>query len=444
MSGLESLDLTLLNTQPLTNAEIIELLAVICSMENIAPYIEHVNILRERYDMTMEMRRLEIEIMSMRDKFPLPALVNFFKAASDESFITMIMDMIDGYQADPAASLYIDNLATIFNFQYDEQMVKDIIRYIETTEVDGSGITSILNKMDNLLDKVAEFSPKPDYIKDYDIDVSKLPHLEEGPLSGQVPDDLIAIHILQEMGSYNLHLSQVEEDIPQDEEDDEYIKDKILKFLGQMDINHKADFIKLLNTDKQKLADIRNNRDIFRVFGPVNPYPDVDYSDLRNSAGEYDINVIYGGARMFTDLSLEYDYDNDLPVDTWFGGNCWYCRRRIRYMHWAVREPRLDGGWRGCFCTWKCVRLYIEDMFDGDPQNSVEDYQLLTTKLMLCHEYEMHMKDIGIADREFEEEEEVYDEFQTSPIDPYDVKEIALNITNVTETVQPALELPPI
>ncbi len=89
---------------------------------------------------------------------------------------------------------------------------------------------------------------------------------------------------------------------------------------------------------------LQKNEDIFRVLGPVNPLMDSSYEELE-----------YGGERMFTCNIYDYDPVDGQQID-WYTGSCEQCTKQLRRRWHAVRMPRPHGGWKGCFCSWKCVR----------------------------------------------------------------------------------------
>src|ERR1700722_11669031 len=81
-----SIQIQLIREAPLKNEEIIELIAFICQAESIDPYIEHIITLHNRYDMSVEVRPLEVEVLSLREKFPPRSLRNFYYALGDVGY----------------------------------------------------------------------------------------------------------------------------------------------------------------------------------------------------------------------------------------------------------------------------------------------------------------------------------------------------------------------
>lgn len=109
--------------------------------------------------------------------------------------------------------------------------------------------------------------------------------------------------------------------------------------------------------DKEALVD---DQDLFRILGPVNAYYDIDLT-MNHKCSRY------GGCRMLTCTCFaNYDYDDDFEdVDTdeidWFTGSCEQCHLKIARRPHAFRLPRVNGAWRGCYCSTKCAREALTD-----------------------------------------------------------------------------------
>lgn len=405
-----AIEINLLKNAPLKNEEIIELLAFICSAESIEPYREHVQILQSKYDMTIESRILDLEIFSLREKFPLFSLRNYFVATGDQGFHSLLPDMITTYQNDVTIPVYLRNIFDIFapsQESVDERFIRDLLKWIDESDMDGPGLNEARRFFQRRLEQISEYAPIPNYIREYEIDVEKLPRLEEKEISSDLPDDLLATYLIDQLDTMDLVV----------EGDDENVKDVITEKLQQLHPQQREQLIEAFQTDPHEVKALQENRDIFRVYGPVNAYPDTDFANLKTDEDEPDINVIFGGARMFSDMSLEYDYDNDKPMDEWFLGYCLECSRRIRKYHHAVREPRIIGGWRGCYCSWLCVRKFIEKDQDSLPQPNTDAYNVYVTRIGLTREYEQEIIKNGIADREVPEIEDPSQEVKQDDID---------------------------
>ena len=80
-----------------------------------------------------------------------------------------------------------------------------------------------------------------------------------------------------------------------------------------------------------------------RIFGPPNAVKN------RNCCS----SPSGGPCRM---LECECIVDNELLVDTkWFRKYCQQCKKIIRDKSHAIRYPRHDGSWLGCYCSFDCM-----------------------------------------------------------------------------------------
>ncbi len=125
-----------------------------------------------------------------------------------------------------------------------------------------------------------------------------------------------------------------------------------------------------------------------RRWGPANPY--ITFGG-------------YGGkmsSRMLTcvkyfDDDIDYeDVELEVRPFDWFTGNCDSCGKKISQYHYAVRMPMPNGGWVGCYCSWKHVR---GDIFKPDP--GTEEVSPAKIKTYLSHYFEKVLQEVGIQDR---------------------------------------------
>lgn len=125
---------------------------------------------------------------------------------------------------------------------------------------------------------------------------------------------------------------------------------------------------------------------IFRLLGPLNAFP-------TKLPGPPDcICMYYGGCRMFgcCEFEIEEDEDGDGELTgDWYTGNCEYCFLKIPNRFWSVRRPLSSGGWKGCYCSWACVREEITDLNLPDGASMIA----------LTETMEADMYEIGIADQ---------------------------------------------
>lgn len=386
------MELETIRTAKLTNEQILELMSQFTEAEYIEPYAEHLRLLREKYDMSIEVRSLELEVFSMRDKFNIAKLRKLFEAFGDHGYHTLISDLMTTYQHDNEAVVYAQALERIFNYSPDYEFTKDLIRVLRDSEMEGSGVDSLLRYYQNQLDRVSPYAEIPKYIREYNIDPLKLPQVPEPQITADVSKGLAAEIISSQLDSYGFYIGGDEED------NTEYLAEQ----LEAMDPEEYSKFIESIKVDPEEIARIRADKNIFRVYGPANPYPDTDYSQLVDENGQSDANIVYGGARMFVDNTQEYDYDNDLPQENWFTGHCLQCSLKIRTYFHAVRLPHLIGGWSGCYCSWKCVLDYIYADFDDETSDEYNKYIL---HVAIVRAMDDLMNEIGIADREYDEDE---------------------------------------
>ncbi len=175
----------------------------------------------------------------------------------------------------------------------------------------------------------------------------------------------------------------------------EITDDEIISILGEDMLD---DYLN--STDEEKKSLLRPHMlsiyrysmnfddNLFKVFGPVNTQLD-EIKELN----ENHICNRYGGCRMLVCNEFEILYINDEEVDEihddkvdWFTGRCDQCFNPIKYQHYALREPLQTGGFIGCFCSFRCLRIDI-------PTNSIVSE--------LIDIFEDQMNTIGIQDRRY-------------------------------------------
>jgi hypothetical protein len=109
--------------------------------------------------------------------------------------------------------------------------------------------------------------------------------------------------------------------------------------------------------------DIEDDSVLFAIYGPTNT--NLDQYVRPNYENECSR---YGGCRMFLcvcneqedPLGQDYSELEETNYEDWFTGNCQSCHSKIKYRHYAIREPQIQGGWRGCFCSIKCLSEQID------------------------------------------------------------------------------------
>lgn len=127
----------------------------------------------------------------------------------------------------------------------------------------------------------------------------------------------------------------------------------------------------------------------FQEFGPVNSIYTVN-PHLLDSDHEC---VKYGGCRMllcneFEELATdgeEIDFmgvDYDTQISDWFRDSCDVCLKKISNRRYALRLPLCNGGWRGCYCSFECMKGLA-----NDPQTA-----------LMVGRMQQQLKTIGIRD----------------------------------------------
>lgn len=137
---------------------------------------------------------------------------------------------------------------------------------------------------------------------------------------------------------------------------------------------------KILMVSHHIKLDLYDDSEIFHRYGPVNTREIDDYDDI-----DYDNDVClkFGGCRMFTCCEFEsnkfkneyddnYDDDNDYFID-WYTEECEVCEKKIIKRHYALRLPLEDGGWKGCYCSFECLRLNIQNKDTLNRIKTLED-----------------------------------------------------------------------
>ena len=132
--------------------------------------------------------------------------------------------------------------------------------------------------------------------------------------------------------------------------------------ISQYSISTMIEKRELLNALLPNLS-LYNDVAVFRELGPVNS----QFTHHQELLAHSKCNK-YGGCRMFTCTEFEtiteqgddYDImDQHIIITDWFRGSCDKCLRRISKRHYAVRQPLLHGGWRGCYCSFECLEKIL-------------------------------------------------------------------------------------
>lgn len=395
-----TIDSARLRETPLTNEEIIALTIYILNQDIIQD--EHLQILNDKYDLSVDPRSLSLEVLSDREHFTVSMLHRLYSALH-QSFETLIVDLIHTYQQDTDAVVYVRLLEDIFAPELDYTLLGELIKFIDESGMNGPGAIGVKNHLEAIYSRVAPYAGIPEYVKDFGVKVNELPHLEEPRITPDMSAELIADYIAIDRSYMDLHIEEGEE---------ESAKKVLVDYIEKLEPTARAELVHKFSIDPREIIDLRVHAGIFRVYGPCNAYADTDWSVLVDENGDPDVNKIFGGSRMFTDMEAEYDFDNDLPLEDWFVGYCLQCNLRIRAYHHAVRIPFITGGWQGCYCSWACVRQALElDVLEATDQTTRVMAQLAIIRLI-----EEDIKTHGIQDRDYEVLEAEEEEFNIDRI----------------------------
>lgn len=139
----------------------------------------------------------------------------------------------------------------------------------------------------------------------------------------------------------------------------------------------------------QKLAD---DETFTRLIGPRHPLTRFISDDYQHPC------LKYGGCAMLTCnhygvLEDDEEIDELGATPDWYTGFCQYreCLQKIPFRCWAIREPVSDGGWRGCYHSFDCIKQDMEER-DGD-------YAVNNLDISVLEEFREDLLRVGIQDR---------------------------------------------
>jgi hypothetical protein len=438
MVTFEEVSLDRIRDADLSNDEILELTIFFSEAEDITPYHAHIQLLRSKYDVLPEILSFEMELFKYRSRLDARRLRNIYVALEDVGYEPMFYDLLNGYQQDPNAGVYLRLMNEAFGTEPDEDFCQDALRYIEVsgpTEVpdvdpevcheflpngtrqdcqklaeaveetkepmQGPGVSAITRYLTVRISQIAPFEETPAYIREFDIDLENLPQVQLRNIDADLPPEEIAEELLNSAEGYGLVLTESAN--PDVDDPHAAAVEKITSDLEKLSFPQLSSYLAPFRYDPNQVVEVQRNKDLFRLYGPVNPHPNDDYSELTqtNDDGEDEPNFdkIYGGPRMFISLEYEYDQDADLPTDDWFTGYCLQCLKRIRKRHYAVRRPYIGGGWVGCYGSWMCVKTAVLTNSEVDEED-LDNKEIVALQVALCDEFEAAMNQIGIQERE--------------------------------------------
>lgn len=419
-----------LKEQNLSNDDIIEILSDILESDEIYNYEEEIKFLSDKFNDFYSDMPLSMILINDRVRYKIPELIKYFIIMETPYILLHILN-VKHNRDDPDILTYYDRINDIYSHIPDKNEINDIRRKIEdvqreiidaenklldlndngtdtndqlvrNNQINGKALYTMIRHLDELELEYNEYAPIPKYIDKFDIDLENLPEYSERILNIN-NNEQIADVMLEDVNNAGFDMNG------------ENKRQKLINILNRLNEGNKEYLISQMTVDYEQLILLRKNKDLTRLYGPVNVRLDDDYKifDIEN-LHEYRL----GGPRMFLDTRMEYDETTDDNTDEWFTGNCANCERRIRYYFHAVREPYFSGGWRGCYCSWDCVYEDVTAILkvNIDPEDKENTIDLLTedtrknieVTVTLINVYAKWIDEVGIADRDFVTDDEAY------------------------------------
>lgn len=299
----------------------------------------------------------------------LQFLIECFKSESennplkDYTYVDVMIDLIS-LDSDPILLETCERVDKVFGIQkvgtlqqlltYSEEQLNDVI----------------YNYLLNIIRKRAKYARKPSWINSIFDNIPKESHLIQLLNTDTKDDENIDINDIERLVSIAIEKCSLTSDNPQ----------QLTEWLNSASEDEKLYFLKR-TTQGLKLEQLENDENRFRILGPLNV---VEFGE----SGVYEDDI---GSRMFSCYINDYHKESD-TYENWFTGYCLYCDLRIKHYWNAVRIPVYNnGGWNGCYCSFKCLRKAIDKDFNPNyVSNCSVDY------------FEEQLKKIGIQDRKFD------------------------------------------
>lgn len=194
--------------------------------------------------------------------------------------------------------------------------------------------------------KTGEYLPKPEWVKDFtngnmptEEQVEQM-RLKKIKTTKEDVEKLSNDEIIELLTESSKMIGLQESTI---EETKEYFKSKLPHMLIDEKYFLVRDILKL-----KKYLNEQNDVELFRLFGPDNPLVNSSYNEVK-----------YRRSRMFYCEYFDFDEEENEFYD-WFVGYCEQCYNKIKYRWYALRLPLPHGGFRGCYCSHKCLNDAVE------------------------------------------------------------------------------------
>ena len=330
------------------------------------------------------------------------------KLCPDDTFEEQMHDLIDADEV-PMTAYAVRRLLE----QYPDKPLEtymNLYAYAEEKKND--------TLVDFLEDKVKEMAPpckKPSYMRTFD---EKLTLPNDDCCNHNHLVDMATL-LMERLGTFRIEIKGKDNV----EDAQKYITSILLSSVSQRNILLQA--ITKGTEDGTNDHSLHDEKIIFSLLGPLNAFP------MKLPGSPDCICMYYGGCRMFGCCEFEIDDEDEeiipsfvkhqggwggeiipssggwggeiIPssggwggeitngsiMEDWYTGNCEFCFLKIPNRFWSVRRPLSSGGWKGCYCTWGCVREEIIDL------NLREGASLIA----LTETMEADMHEIGIADQ---------------------------------------------
>ena len=248
------------------------------------------------------------------------------------------------------------------------------------------GVSKIAEWLLAKISTISNFINKPNWVKTFnDIEFKNDKPIIPNPIipAFSLPSaDTAALLILKNLGRYKI-------DIPLQSQGFEVVKAKYEQADHEGKKAMLADIYRFLYINDLEKSDL-----YFKLLGPAHALNGFSVDDYEHPC------LKYGPCRMLVcqHYTEFLDLDEVGIPDDWFLGACQYCGDRISNRIYSLREPVIQGGWRGCYCSkldndGQPICL-IEDLNARDGDDTIDPMVF-----NIINSYLTDLKKIGIQDR---------------------------------------------
>lgn len=298
-------------------------------------------------------------------------LLGFLVKVFDETTYYEHMTNLIEYDEAPMIPAAAYRLTKIYQ-QHDLSVFDDLLAVAES-----QNNNTMQDFISEQIKELSPSAPKPSWVKNFT-------NQEELPFADEIiiPEPTEPVFAIPSLDTVLNVLTEGLENqgVQLDEVDDtKRFLASLLAVSPQQDIREILEPV-MTNRSRERLD---TDAELYRILGPVSATYD----------SELTIDHVcckYGGCRMFTCVEFESaDVEDDSydPDAEWFTGNCDYCFLKIDNKYWSVRQPLPNGGWKGCYDSWNCVR---KDIAEQGPNMLVQ---------AMINRVEGEINRIGIQDR---------------------------------------------